>query len=172
MEKLNAILLPLIVLTTAGILAATPVHSQTPKDEQRTINEEMARWQQVRECSANQSHSGYKQESKEKLPSGWKRVTADGQRVKIMADNGNVLYLELRCIIRFKGVGNINMAYVAVDHAPGDHVLRFWCDSINHSGGRVFFDDVTTVGTLSSGGRDVSPNTLIGSIGLFACQHK
>ncbi|MEX8518012.1 MAG: hypothetical protein AB3X44_05825 [Leptothrix sp. (in: b-proteobacteria)] len=171
MKKLNAMLPPLIALTTMGILATTPAHSQTPTDaQQRTIDEETARWQQVRECANNQSHSGNKRESKEKLPSGWEEVTADGQRVKIMAENGNDLYLELRCIIRSKGVNN--MAYVAVDHAPGDHVLRFWCDSINHSRGRVFFDDVTSFETLNSGGREVSPNTLIGSIGFFACQHK
>ncbi len=171
MKKLDAILLPLITLTTVGILTAMPVYSQSPTDKQRSAQEEMARWQQVRKCATNQSHSGYERESKEKLPSGWKRVTADGQRVKIMAENGSDLYLELRCIIRLRDAVKINMAYVAVDDASGDHVLRFWCDSINH-GARVFFDDVTSYETLSSGGSEVSPNTPIGSIDFFACQHK
>jgi len=104
MKRLNAMLPPLIALATVGSLAATPAHSQTPTDaQQRSINEEMARWQQVRDCAVNQSHSGIKRESKEKLPSGWKRVTADGQRVKIMAENGNDLYVELRCINRVRG---------------------------------------------------------------------
>lgn len=169
MKKLNTTLPLLIALTTVGILAGTPSHSQTPTDsQQRAINEEAARWQQVRECAANQSHSGIKQESKEKLPGGWERVTADGQRVKVMAENGNDLYLELRCIMRLKGAND--MAYVAVDHAPGEYVFRFWCDSINRNGTRVLFDDVTTFDTLSSGSREVSPNTPIGSIGFFACQ--
>lgn len=171
MNALNTMRSLAIALTTVGILAASPAYSQIRTDaQQRTINEEVARWQQVQKCVANQSHSGYEQESKEKLPSGWKRVTADGQRVKVMAENGNDLYIELRCIVRFKGANN--MAYIAVNNALGDHVLRFWCDSINHSGGRVFFDEVTTLETLSSSGREVSPNTLIGSIGFFACQHK
>jgi hypothetical protein len=51
-------------------------------------------------------------------------------------------------------------------------VLRFSCDGVNRGESRVFFDDVTTADTLNRDGREMSPNTVIGSIGFFACQHR
>jgi hypothetical protein len=166
----NAIYLIFIVLTMVGICAAMPAYTQTLSEKQKSINEEMARWQQARDCVIHQSHSGTVKETTERLPSGWKPLTADGLRVQIMSDSGDDLILELRCIVRIKEDGNL--AYVSVNTRAGDHVLRFWCDGTNRSEGRVYFDDVTSLETLNDGGRSVSPNTLVGSIGFFVCRNR